>query len=171
MPRTTNTDAKNHVAAPQFTGAHDAQEVSQQHAVELTRQGAQQQLGENIDIHSPAEVTAAAFMEQPVEVLVHPKQDTPIPGIVLNVNGEDCAIPFGRPVVIKRKFIQQLLDMRETRFTQPVRNHFQVEAGNQLIPKTSLLYPFAVSRDPHRGGMEWLQREQMRVNGFAAGLR
>ena len=161
--------SRTRVAAPQIQA--EAGELTQQHDVELTRQGIHQEASETIPVFNPRDIETAAFFEQPVQIMVHEKPDTPIPGVMLNVNGEDCAIPFGRPIVVKRKFVQQLLDMRETNFTQPKRDQFNVEAGNRLIPKTNLLFPFAVSADPHRGGMEWLQREQMRAARFTQNLR
>lgn len=163
--------SRTRVAAPQFTNAHEAAETAQQPKVDLNPGTKGQEQVDLAPAHSPADIDLHAFMEQRLEVQVHEKPGLDIPGQLLNVNGEDCVIPFGRPVKIKRKFVQQLLDMRETTFTQPKRNPFQVEHGNALIPKTTLLYPFSVINDPHPHGYEWLRREQMRQTSIAAGLR
>jgi hypothetical protein len=161
---------RTRVAAPQYKA--DAAEVAQSTDINLNpgRHKGQETV-EVVPAISPRDIETEAFFNQPVTIMVNERQDTPIPGIVLNVNGEDCAIPFGRLVTLKRKFVQHLLEMRETTFTQPKRDQYNVEAGNALKPRTTLLYPFAVSHDPHPHGMAWLQREQQRIHGQFTGLR
>lgn len=161
---------RTRIAAPQFTNAAEAHDVAQLPDVELTREGTRQEALDVAPAIGGRDVEAHAFMEQRVTILVH---EDPTPGaietLVLNVNGEDAVIPRGRSVDVKRKFVQQLLDMRETRFSQPARNPHNVEGGNRLIPKTALLYPFAVERDPNPNGLAWLQNEQRRA--FSMNLR
>jgi len=164
MTRTRNV-------APEFTGSQEVGDLQQQPTVNLNPGAVRQETIELAPAFTAKDIADEAFWNEPVKVQVHEQQDTPIPGIVLNHNGEDCAIPFGRAVDIKRKFVQILLEMRKTIFSQPKRNPFQVEAGNAMIPKTTLLYPFAVLHDANPNGGRWLQTEQMRNVNIAAGLR
>lgn len=164
MPRTPTV-------APEFTGAKDAGELTQQPAINLNPGQERQPDVELVPAYTPKDVASEAFWSERLVIQVHEQQDVPLHGVMLNHNGEDCAVPFGRPVELKRKFVQLLLDMRKTNFTQPKRNPFQVENGNAMIPKTTLLYPFAVMRDPNPNGGHWLQTEQMRNVNIAGSLR
>ena len=156
--------------APQFTHAADVAEVGQQPEVDLNPDTKGQPQVELAPPVSPRGMEVAKFFEEPVTIYVHEGGDD-TGTLVLNVNGEDGIIPRGRSVTVKRKFVQQLLDMRETKFTQPGRDAMNVERGNRLIPKTVLLYPFTVERDPNPHGMAWLQNEQRKQASIAAGLR
>jgi len=162
--------SRTRIAAPQFPDSATAAEVAQQPHVDLNP-GTKGQ--ESIDLApavSPRDIDTTAFYEQRLTIFVHEGADDN-GTLVLNVNGEDGIIPRGRPVTVKRKFVQQLLDMRETKFTQPGRDAMNVERGNRLIPKTTLLYPFTVQHDPHPHGMAWLQNEQRKQSSVASGLR
>ena len=154
------------VSAPR--GFTDVGDVGQMPDVDMTRQGAHQDQLDVTPAFSPKDIETAAFFEQRVTIHVHESaEEGAIDTLVLNVNGEDCVIPRGRSIEVKRKFVQQLLDMRETKFKQPARNAMNVESGNRLTPKTQLLYPFSVESDPHRYGMAWLANEQRRAFSFS----
>lgn len=162
---------RTRITAPESTHSIEAGELQQQPIVNLSPGQQRQEDIELVPAYTPKDIRDEAFWSERLRIQVHEQQQTPIPGIVLNHNGEDCAIPFGRPVEVKRKFVQVLLDMRKTDFTQPKRNPFQVESGNAMIPKTTLLFPFAVMHDPNPNGGHWLQTEQVRNVNIAGGLR
>ena len=149
-----------------------AEDIAQQPAVDLALTGVSQPAVEPVPILTAAEMYGVKFMEEPVQVFVHEgREENAVDVISINVSGEDCFIRRGVSQVIKRKFVQQLLDMRETNFSQPKRDQFNVQSGNALLPRTSLIYPFAVERDDNRNGVAWLQMEQRRIAGSSAHLR
>lgn len=162
--------SRTRIAAPQFDDAATAHDVAQQPDVDLNPGTKGQASVDLAPAVGPKDIETAAFYEQRLTIFVHEKQDGD-EVLVLNVNGEDGIIPTGRPVQVKRKFVQQLLDMRETKFTQPARDAMNVERGNRLVPKTVLLHPFTVQADPHPQGMAWLQNEQRKQTSVASGLR
>lgn len=64
-----------------------------------------------------------AFMNELVEVLVHSTTDeNQPPHIVLNCNGVNQPILRGSPILIKRKYLEILARMKETRYTQVTPN-------------------------------------------------
>jgi hypothetical protein len=161
---------RTRIAAPEFSAGADAMETAQQPEVDLNP-GTKGQ--EYIDLEpavSPRDMETAAFYEQPVTIFVHENHED-IGTLVLSYNGEDGIIPRGRAVTVKRKFVQQLLDMRETKFAQPGRDQMNVERGNRLLPKTTLMYPFSVQSDPHPHGGAWLQTELRKQHSVASRLR
>lgn len=161
---------RTRVAAPRFADAGAAQEVAQQPDVDLNP-GTKGQA--SVDLSPPVppkDLDVIAFMEEPVQIHLHENADDSGP-LLLNVNGEDAVIPRGRDCVVKRKFVQQLLDMRETKFSQPPRDMFNVERGNRMIPKTMLLHPFNVTADNNPRGLAWLHNEQRRQASIVSGLR
>lgn len=163
--------ARTHIAAPQFKT--DVAEAPQQPSVNLNP-GADKGVdaAPEIPVHQPGDIGASAFMEQLLTIQVHGRHDTPaLDGMMLNFNGEDCWVEFGKPIRIKRKFVGILASMRETTFTQPKRNPYAVEAGNQLIPRTHMVCPFSVQHDPHPQGGEWLHREMTARTHIGHGLR
>lgn len=161
---------RTRIAAPSFTNAGEAQETAQQPHVDLNPGTKGQHDVELEPAITPRDLETAVFFEQPVTIYVHESPDD-VDTLVLNVNGEDGIIPRGRPVTVKRKFVQHLLDMRKTAFSQPSRDAMNVERGNRLLPKTMLMYPFSVQNDPHPHGTAWLQNQLRRQNSIAAGLR
>ncbi len=98
------------------------------------------------------------FMEQPMEIEIAAAQsDNEPPCVVLNVNGVNQPVWRGQPVAIRRKYVEVLARMKETRYHQQGMNHLNPEAGNALHARTALVYPFQVLHDPHPKGGEWLR--------------
>ncbi len=98
-----------------------------------------------------------AFMNQVLDVYIHPSSEENGPNhTIVNVNGVNQPVFFGQPNRIKRKYVEVLARMKETRYHQPTANPLNPESGNALIPRTLQVYPFQVIRDPHPKGAAWL---------------
>lgn len=96
-----------------------------------------------------------AFMNELVliEVYESPKEDDPT-HFILNVNGTNQVVFRGRTMHIKRKYLEVLARMRETRFSQPQRDLSNPEAGNDFRPRSGDVYPYTLVEDT-REGLEW----------------
>jgi len=99
------------------------------------------------------------FFNEICTVLVHPStNENDAPSFVLNVNGINQPVCRGVPTPMKRKYLEVLARMKETRYSQPVRNPQNPEPGNALIPRTAWAYPFSVQHDPSGArGARWLE--------------
>ena len=103
-------------------------------------------------------IDSEAFMQELVDVYVHHGSNPDEPGhILLNVNGTNMPVIRGQVTTMKRKYLEVLARMKETRYTQPPMNYANPEGSNQLLPRTSQVYPFDVQRDPNPKGRAWLQ--------------
>lgn len=101
----------------------------------------------------------AAFCEEQVTILLHSTtDDNAPPHVVVGVNGVNHPVFRGTPTLIKRKFVEVLARCKETRYTQPQRDMGNPEAGNQLVGRTALAYPFDLLEDKNPLGREWLNR-------------
>ncbi len=99
-----------------------------------------------------------AFMHEIVTVLVHPSANENDPQhFVLNVNNTNQPVFRGAPTPIRRKYLEVLARMKETKYTQPQRDMANPELGNQVIGRTALVYPFEVLEDKNPRGAEWLR--------------
>lgn len=78
--------------------------------------------------------------------------------VVLSVNGINQPIWRGQPTIIKRKYVEVLAHMWETKYSQPTRDMGNPEAGNSLIGRSALAYPFQVIEDKNPIGRTWLKR-------------
>lgn len=109
-------------------------------------------------------VAEEAFMNELVEIEVAPTTDDNAPSsFVLNVNNVNQPIMRGVPIKVKRKYVEVLARCKETRHTQPVRDMTNPEAGNALIGRTALAYPFQVLQDSGKG-MAWLRAVMAEAN-------
>lgn len=100
-----------------------------------------------------------AFMNETLLVYVHPSSEENGPNhTIINVNGVNQPIIFGQDNRMRRKYVEVLARMKETRFSQPAQNMLNPEAGNALIPRTLQVYPFEVRHDPHPKGRAWLNQ-------------
>ncbi len=161
---------RTRIAQPGYTNAEDAVDVNQQPDIDLNPDTKGQPTVELAPALTPRDIETAAFFEQELIVMVHqPADGQEI--LTLNYNGADAVVHLGRENRLKRKFVGQLASMRKTDFTQPNREAMNVERGNRLVPRTMMLYPFSVQRDPHPHGVEWLRRELGNQNSIAGGLR
>lgn len=102
-----------------------------------------------------------AFMNERVVIRIATTTDPNASTIaVLTVNdvNNKVTVPRGIPVPVRRSHVEVLARMRETRFTQPVRNMMDPESGNYLVPHHALSYPFEVIEDKNPLGRPWLER-------------
>jgi hypothetical protein len=98
-----------------------------------------------------------AFMHEMVEVLVHATTDeNQSPSVIVNCNGTNQVIIRGVPVMIRRKYLEILARMKETKYSQVTRN---ASAPDQIdmIARHGLAYPFELLNDSNPRGRAWLQ--------------
>ena len=99
-----------------------------------------------------------AFLNELVTVRVHEStNENDPPHFILSVNGTNMPVFRGYETTMKRKYVEVLARMRETKFSQPPRDMMNPEAGNVLIPRTADVYPFEVIKDT-QAGREWLRK-------------
>jgi hypothetical protein len=101
------------------------------------------------------------FMSEPIKIRLATTTDpnaTPYAIVTVNDVRNRAVIPRGVPFDVKRCHVEVLARMRETRYTQPVRNMSDPESGNGLIPQHAMVYPFEVLHDPNPRGRAWLER-------------
>ncbi len=97
------------------------------------------------------------FMHEELTVIVHPDQmEGSLDIITIPVNGTNQNIIRGREQRVKRKYIEALARTRTTVYDQRVQNPAE-PANIQMVPRTTLTYPFSVLADPSANGREWLQ--------------
>lgn len=98
-----------------------------------------------------------AFMNELVTVMVHSTTDeNQAPHIIVNCNGMNQPIVRGMPTQVKRKYVEILARMKETKYTQRTPNPAAPDI-TEMMPRTGLAYPFEVTSDPNPRGRAWLQ--------------
>lgn len=98
-----------------------------------------------------------AFMHELVEVMVHSTTDeNQAPSVIVNCNGTNQVIIRGVPTMIRRKYLEILARMKETKYSQVTRN---ASAPDQIdmIARHGLAYPFELLNDSNPRGRAWLQ--------------
>ena len=96
------------------------------------------------------------FMLEPVEIMIHEASDpNASPHVTLAVNGLNQVVFRGVPTVIKRKYLEVLARMKETKYNQ-VWDQREIERYD-LKARTGLIYPFDVIRDENSRGAAWLR--------------
>lgn len=98
-----------------------------------------------------------AFMNEHVTIHVHATTDeNQPPYVVVNVNGTNQPIPRGVNASVRRKYVEVLARMKETRYTQYTPNP---AAPDQVEMKArhGLCYPFDLVNDANPRGRAWLQ--------------
>ena len=99
------------------------------------------------------------FMEEVCKVYVHSSANEGDPGhFILNVNGINQPVFRNETTPMRRKYLEVLARMKETKFSQPTRDSGNPEPGNALIPRTVQVYPFQVEHDPNPLGAAWLRQ-------------
>ena len=97
-----------------------------------------------------------AFMHEIVTVMVHPTTDeNQPPHVIVNVNGTNQPIIRGVPTPIKRKYLEVLARMKETKYTQMTPNPAAPDVS-EMRARTALAYPFDLVQDSAKG-RAWLQ--------------
>ena len=98
-----------------------------------------------------------AFMNELVTVMVHSTTDENQPNhVVVNCNGMNQPLIRGVPTTVKRKYVEILARMKETKYTQVTRN---ASAPDQIdmVARHGLSYPFDLVEDKNPRGRAWLQ--------------
>jgi hypothetical protein len=108
----------------------------------------------NVDLR--ALVSSEAFMNEPVTIRLHETSDENLQQVaVLNCNGVNQPVARGTTVTIKRKFIEILARMKETKYTQRMLNPSEPDRM-EMVPRSGLVYPFEVLEDKNPKGREWV---------------
>ena len=98
-----------------------------------------------------------AFMNELVTVMVHSTTDENQPNhVVVNCNGMNQPLIRGVPTTVKRKYVEILARMKETKYTQITRNASAPEQID-MIARHGLSYPFDLVEDKNPRGRAWLQ--------------
>lgn len=121
-------------------------------------------LDDQPDIQTVAESDLArvaadeAFMNEQVVVIVMASTDAnAAPYVNLNVNGDRAVVFRDRPTIIRRKHLEVLARMKETRVSQDLTPNPQGEITmDSLRAHTGLAYPFTVIKDDNPKGGAWL---------------
>jgi hypothetical protein len=116
----------------------------------------------DIQLVSQTDLASAAsdekFMHEEVTVVIMPTTDpNAAPYATLSVNGEMKIVPRNVPTRIKRKHLEVLARMKETRWLQSVPEGYmgQIDMGS-LRGHTGFAYPFTVTEDKNPKGGAWL---------------
>jgi hypothetical protein len=98
-----------------------------------------------------------AFMNELVEVMVHSSTDeNQAPHVILNCNGTNQPILRGVPTRVRRKYVEILARMKETKYSQVTRNPAAPDQID-MIARHGLAYPFEMLSDENPRGRAWLQ--------------
>lgn len=112
-------------------------------------------VGESADFNKL--VTDEAFMNELVTVMVHSTTDeNQPPHIIVNCNGTNQPIMRGVPMQIKRKYVEILARMKETKYTQVTPNPAAPDVS-EMRARSGLAYPFDLVEDKNPRGRAWLQ--------------
>lgn len=97
-----------------------------------------------------------AFMNELVTVMVHATTDeNQAPHVIVNVNGTNQPIIRGVPTQIRRKYLEVLARMKETKYTQRTPNPAAPDVS-EMVARTGLAYPFELVEDKNPKGRAWL---------------
>lgn len=98
-----------------------------------------------------------AFMNELVTVMIHSTTDeNQAPHVIVNCNGMNQPIVRGYPTKIRRKYVEILARMKETKYSQRTPNPAAPDQ-TELVPRHGLAYPFDLVEDPNPRGRSWLQ--------------
>lgn len=101
-------------------------------------------------------VTTEAFMNELVTVVVHSTTDeNQPPQVIVNCNGVNQPIIRGYPTEIKRKYVEILARMKETRYSQHTPNPSEPDRI-VMSARHGLAYPFDLVEDKNPRGRAWL---------------
>lgn len=97
-----------------------------------------------------------SFMNEIVTVLVHATTDeNQPPQVIVNCNGMNQPIMRGYPTEIKRKYVEILARMKETKYSQFTPNPSEPDRI-VMSARHGLSYPFDVVEDKNPRGRAWL---------------
>ena len=96
------------------------------------------------------------FMNEMVEVMVHSSTDeNQAPHVILNCNGTNQPILRGVPTRVRRKYVEILARMKETKYSQVTRNPAAPDQID-MIARHGLAFPFELMHDDNPRGRAWL---------------
>lgn len=111
-------------------------------------------VSESVDFGALA--ASEAFMNEQVTVMVHSTTDENQPNhVVVNCNGMNQPILRGVPTAVRRKYVEILARMKETKYTQVTRNPAAPDQID-MIARHGLSYPFDIQHDANPRGRAWL---------------
>jgi hypothetical protein len=97
-----------------------------------------------------------AFMNEHVTVLVHSTTDeNQAPHVIVNCNGTNQPIVRGVPTKVRRKYVEILARMKETKYTQVTPNPAAPDVSH-MQARHGLAYPFDLVEDANPKGRAWL---------------
>lgn len=97
-----------------------------------------------------------AFMNEMVEIMVHSTTDENQPTqFLLNCNGVNQPVVRGINMTMKRKYVEILARMKETKYTQHTPNPAAPDVS-ELRARHGLVYPFDLIKDNNPKGRAWL---------------
>jgi hypothetical protein len=97
-----------------------------------------------------------AFMNELVTVMVHQTTDeNQAPHVIVNCNGTNQPIIRGVPTKVRRKYVEILAHMKETKYSQHLANP-SVPDSIEMIARHGLAYPFDLIEDDNPRGRAWL---------------
>jgi hypothetical protein len=112
-------------------------------------------VSESQDFRSLA--ASEAFMNELVTVMVHSTTDeNQPPQVIVNCNGMNQPIMRGYPTKVRRKYVEILARMKETKYSQVTRNPSAPDQID-LVARHGLSYPFDLVDDANPRGRAWLQ--------------
>lgn len=98
-----------------------------------------------------------AFMNEFVTVMIHATTDeNQAPHVIVNCNGTNQPIIRGVPTKVRRKYVEILARMKETKYNQITRNPAAPDQID-MIARHGLAYPFDLVDDSNPRGRAWLQ--------------
>lgn len=111
-------------------------------------------VAESTDFHKMA--SDEAFMNELVTVMIHSTTDeNQAPHVIVNCNGTNQPIIRGYPTTVKRKYVEILARMKETKYTQVTPNPAAPDVS-ELRARHGLAYPFDLVEDKNPKGRAWL---------------
>lgn len=97
-----------------------------------------------------------SFMNELVTIMIHSTTDeNQAPHVIVNCNGVNQPIMRGIPMQVKRKYVEILAHMKETKYSQVTRNPSAPDQI-ELIARHGLSYPFDLVEDNNPRGRAWL---------------
>lgn len=97
-----------------------------------------------------------AFLEEMVMIRIHesgdPHAENPVQ---LGVNGRQVFIRRGEDVIVRRKFVEQLLRAKPENIQTNIRRDGDGNVRNMITKTRALKYPFSIIRDDNPMGRAW----------------
>ena len=117
------------------------------------------------------------FMEEPVEILIHPSREKNAPLVVdMWVNGKGAefftagrwveanCLPVNMPVITKRKYVEILAMSKMDTVTTDVGDATVERPHNRVVRQTSSTQAFSILNDRNPKGGEWLRTVMQRAH-------